>query len=194
MKRFVLVVLLAVLCIFGAFASYRAGVSYAFSGTEEDSGRISVDIGDRYIWQFGKRGERKVAFSLLLDGGGSVSFTEYNNEPHVHLDIYFSLMPGASFIIEEDLFLNVAAGVRYGRIGYAGNIDTANDWDKTLSVITLSLMGSHPLRKVDAVLDVSFKAAFASFGVQVGYPILQGQTDKHQTGFAGTAFVALDFK
>ena len=190
MRRFPVSLMLCLVIASCVFANAKAGLSYTAGHDSNNDGRFTIEIGDQTIWHFGEEG-KKATFCLILDGGMGVSFAAYDDEPHVHLDFYLGLLPGVSILFNEAMRLNISAGLRYARIGYAGDINTANSWDKTLSILTLSLMGSHPLRKIDLALDVDLDMEIFTVGIMAGYPALM-LIEGHEDGFYASVYGTLD--
>ncbi len=189
-KVFILFLLVAVCCTF-AFAEPKAGASMTFTEDMQEIERFAIEMSDRIAWRFGDE-DKKVCFSLLLDSTGGVAFAHYDDLLHVHLDFSLAVLPGMTVRFNEAICMNVFVGPKYSRIGYAGDLDKANGWDKVLSVMTVGLAGSHPLRKVEAALDLSFQFAFLTVGVTAGYPIFQGQDAGYKQGLSLSAYGAVD--
>ncbi len=193
MKKIIVLILMLALLVPVVFAYGRYSASITLSGDMDKIERFSLEGGDRLFARFSE--DKKVSFSLMAEGVGGVSFCNYDeNEPHVHLDVSVSLLPGVSIMLGDSIFLNAAIGPKYSRIGYSGNIETASGWDKLLSIVTLGLMGSHPLRKVDVALDVNIQLAFLAIGVTASFPVVQGCDSGYKQGLYASVYGSIDLK
>ncbi len=184
MKKIFLVLLVMLFCTTAAFSAPKAGIGYMYN-TDKGDGRFSIEIGDHTTYRFGQE-EKKARFALAVDATGGVAFAEYNDEPHLHLDFGFAVLPGVSIKLGEIAYLNICLGAKYARIAYAGdNLKEANGWDMLLSVITLSMAGSDPVRTVGAILDINFEFPIASVGISASYML--------NSALNVSAYGALDF-
>ncbi len=190
MRRIIVSIMLCLVLASCIFANPKTGLSLMLSDDPDNEGRFAVEFGDQTIWHFGEEGQ-KTSFCLVGDVSAGLAFASYNNEPHVHLDFHLGLLPGLSILITEGMNLNICAGLRYGRTGYSGNLEDANDYDKTLSILTLGVMGSHPTRKIDLALDIDLDLGFLSAGIIVGYPFIM-LMNGHQDGFYASIYGAMD--
>jgi len=191
MRKCIVLVLLIAVFVSAAFSDAKTGFSITFNEEMSDVDRFSIEASDRLLWRFGDE-EKKFSFSLLTEGIGGVSFADYDDEPHVHLDISFAVLPGVNIRFNEAVSMNIGLGLKYSRIGHAGDVEKANDWDKFLSIMTLGLAGSHPLRKVELALDASVKLVFVSLGLTAGLPVLQAQSDEYLQGLSTSVYGAID--
>jgi len=192
MRKSIILFIFAIVVIPALFADAKLGVSMTMSHDMKEVERFSIESSDREIVRFGDD-EKKINFAILVEGTGGVSFCNYDDTESVHLDVSVALLPGFSVRFNDFILMNVCVGPKYSRIGHSGDLDSAEGWDRFLSFMTVGLMGSHPLRKVELDLDLSFQIAFLTFGVTAGVPVFQSHDGDFSQGLSFSTYGAIDF-
>lgn len=192
MRKSIILFIFILAVIPALFADAKLGVSMTMSQDMKQVERFSIESSDRDIFRYGDE-EKKINFAILVEGTGGVSFCSYDDTESIHLDVSFALLPGFSVRFNDFILMNVCIGPKYSRIGHTGDLETAAGWDRFLSFMTIGLMGSHPLRKVELDLDISFQIAFLTIGVTTGVPVFEAHDGDFRQGLSFSAYGAIDF-
>ncbi len=191
MRKIVILLIVAMVAASSLFAGAKLGVGMTMASNMKEVERFSIESSDRDIVRFGSD-EKKINFAILVEGTGGISFCNYDDVDSVHLDVAFAILPGFSVRFNDFILMNVGIGPKYSRLGHSGDPETAYGWDRFLSFMTIGLMGSHPLRKVELDLDVSFQIALLTVGVTAGFPVFQMQDGGFSHAISLSAYGAID--
>ena len=186
MKKLTAVFIIAILAISCASAGIKFGATMTSKSnlTENTTGSVfSVNLSERDFWA-GPPAPGSFGFTLASDFTFSVTFGQYQESQPIHADVGMSLLPGAMYSVRDGMTIHLLGGVRYTRVGYHGEMDKAQGWDKLLAIATIGILGSSPVRVLETVFDLGIKFKALGFGFQFAYPFWQKPVTDFKDGFA----------
>lgn len=190
MKKAISVMAVALLCLASAFAGIKIGATMTTKTNVslETTGSVySLDISERDYWADAPE-QGKFGFTLVSDFTLSVTMGNFHETQPVHADVGMSILLGASYSASSRMSLNLLAGARYNRLGYHGEAENADGWDKLVNIATLGILGATPVRKIDTVVDLGVRFKTLGFGVQFAYPVWQRGVTDYKDGFAASVY------
>ena len=195
MKKTISVMAIALLCLASAFAGLKIGATMTTKiDTDQDlAGSVySLDVSERDYWADSPE-QGRFGFTLASDFTLSVTFGNFHVSQPIHADIGMSILPGISYSVNSRMCVSALAGVRYTRLGYHGDVEAADGWDRLLNIATLGILGANPVRKIDTLVDLGVKFKGMGFGVQFAYPVWQKGVTDYKDGFTASFYTVFNF-
>ena len=190
MKKAIAAIAVAVLALASAFAGLKIGATLTTKNNipQDTKGNVySFDIAERAYWlQAPSAGS--FGFTMVSDFTLSVTGGNFHESQPIHADVGTSLLPGIVYSVSDRMNITILAGAKYTRIGYHGEHENADAWDKILNIATIGLLGANPVRKLDTIFEVGIRFRTMGFGAQFAYPVMQRGVTDFKDGFSASFY------